>query len=217
MKIFSLSDTTAYKGLIFDIDQTLYRHEKYYKEQSDVQLRYLSEKLKRPYEEVSSELNIWRQSFAENNGGRTPSLANTFLHAYNIDIQESSRIRSELINPSEYLERDETLIEVFKILSRKYAIMAVTNNSLKVGQSTLNILGVDCFFSGIIGLDTVMVSKPHEKPFTMAARQMSLEADKIISIGDRYEIDLEIPLQMGMAAILVENMADVYQLKTYLT
>jgi phosphoglycolate phosphatase/putative hydrolase of the HAD superfamily len=69
----------------------------------------------------------------------------------------------------------------------------------------------DCF-TAITGLDTCMVSKPHRLPFRRAAESLGLAPEHCISIGDRYEIDIALPLDMGMGGILVEGVEDVYAL-----
>ena len=81
-----------------------------------------------------------------------------------------------------------------------------------MGRKTLTALGADPFFSGVIGLDTCGISKPDIKIFDLAAKQASVSVDSCISIGDRYDIDVAVPLEMGMGGILVDSVHDVYKL-----
>ena len=41
--------------------------------------------------------------------------------------------------------------------------------------------------------------------------------NECISIGDRYDIDLALPLEMGMGGILVSGAEEVYQLPSILS
>jgi hypothetical protein len=43
-----------------------------------------------------------------------------------------------------------------------------------------------------------------------------MEAISCISIGDRYDVDIEVPLAMGMGGILVEGAAEVAKLPGFL-
>jgi phosphoglycolate phosphatase/putative hydrolase of the HAD superfamily len=66
------------------------------------------------------------------------------------------------------------------------------------------------------------VSKPHEAPFRKAVELLgigalgseapSLPLESCVSIGDRYDIDIALPLKLGMGGILVDGVEDVYGL-----
>jgi phosphoglycolate phosphatase/putative hydrolase of the HAD superfamily len=71
---------------------------------------------------------------------------------------------------------------------------------------------VEDLFPVLVGLDTCMVSKPHEIPFRKAAEESGVDTGGCVSIGDRYEIDLALPLEMGMGGVLVDGVEDVYRL-----
>jgi phosphoglycolate phosphatase/putative hydrolase of the HAD superfamily len=64
----------------------------------------------------------------------------------------------------------------------------------------------------VVGLDTCEVSKPHEAPFRKAAELLAVPLAACISVGDRYDIDLALPLELGMGGILVNGAEDVYLL-----
>ena len=47
----------------------------------------------------------------------------------------------------------------------------------------------------------------------MALEKLGLEAKDCVSVGDRFNIDVELPLKMGMGGVLVEGVEDVYNLE----
>ncbi len=55
-----------------------------------------------------------------------------------------------------------------------------------------------------------MIAKPHKMPFEKFSESSFCPPETCVSIGDRYDIDLDIPLQMGMGGILVNGVEDVY-------
>ncbi len=62
------------------------------------------------------------------------------------------------------------------------------------------------------GLDTCGVSKPHREPFLLAAEKSGVLAENCLSVGDRYDIDIALPLELGMGGILADGVRDVYKL-----
>ena len=214
MKIYHIPAET--KAILFDIDSTLYTNAFYAHEQVDVQLRHFAKLKGWAYEEAKAKIDAYRQNWAKEHGGAKTSFGNT-LTAFGISIEESVRWREKLIDPAEYLEYDAKLVETMEKLAQKYKIAAVTNNPMIPAKKTLEVLGVINFFDEIIALDTCFVSKPHKLPYERAALGLALAFEQCLSVGDRYDIDLAVPLEMGMGGILVSGVKDVYTLPEILT
>ena len=198
-------------GLVFDIDLTLYDSRSYYDNQKTVQIERLAARTGKTSKAATMEVDEYQENFASSNAGRKPSLGNTFA-ALGISIQQSITWREELLTPEAFLSSDADLATALQKLRDHFRLIAVTNNPASIGRKTLACLGVSPFFDQVIGLDTSGVSKPHEKPFQLAGRELSLPLKNLVSIGDRFAVDLEIPLKLGMGAILVESVEDVYTL-----
>ncbi|MBQ2549140.1 MAG: HAD hydrolase-like protein, partial [Treponema sp.] len=64
----------------------------------------------------------------------------------------------------------------------------------------------------IIGLDTCKKSKPAREVLELAASQTGASFEECLSVGDRYDIDLALPLELGMGAVLVDGAEDVKKL-----
>jgi phosphoglycolate phosphatase/putative hydrolase of the HAD superfamily len=64
----------------------------------------------------------------------------------------------------------------------------------------------------LVGLDTCNLSKPAKEPFVLAAQKSGTNPASIVSVGDRYDLDLAPALELGMGGILVRGVADVYRL-----
>lgn len=208
MKTFNLPSSVH--ALLFDIDLTLYTNETWAKEQIDVQIRYFA-KLRGIPEAEAHELIARERIRHETETGKKTSLGNA-LTAFGIPISESIRWREELLEPEKFLEADPVLRETLMTLSRKYSLAAVTNNPSRPAENTLNALGVRDLFPVLVALDTTGVSKPHKKPYTTAADALGVPFNTCISIGDRYDIDIAVPLELGMGGILVGGVEDVYKI-----
>ena len=208
MKIHRIPEKTS--CVIFDIDSTLYTNEAYAREQVDVQIRYFASLRGMEADEARKAIGDWRDEYARTHG-RKMSLGNALVH-FGVPISESIRWREELIEPARFLAPDARLRETLDSLAQHFTLVAVTNNPILPAGKTLDALGVRDAFRDLIGLDTTGVSKPHEKPFLAASRAARCPTAECLSVGDRYDIDIALPLELGMGGILVDGVEDVYLL-----
>ena len=209
MKICRLPEKI--KTIIFDIDSTLYTNETYVSHQSEVQLRRFAKVRGISEREALTIFDDYRSEWSKTHGGQKISESNTFA-ALGIPIETCVAWRNELIEPADFLSRDERLLEALQTLKRSYALVCVTNNPVSVGRKTLCALGVEDCIASVIGLDTFGKSKPAREPFEKAAEETGAEIAECLSVGDRYDIDIVLPLAMGMGGILVDGVSDVYKL-----
>jgi phosphoglycolate phosphatase/putative hydrolase of the HAD superfamily len=209
MKVFALPETP--KALIFDMDLTLYTCPEYGKAQIDNLIALLGKARGRSFDEMNREIERAGKSWTAAHGGKKPALSSIFL-ACGISMEENVRWREAACEPEQYLDTDKRLGEALRILSASFALGVVTNNPVSVARRTLACLGVEDRFRALVGLDTCMIAKPHQLPFARMAGLLGIPVEACVSIGDRYDIDLELPLEMGMGGILVDGVEDVYDL-----
>jgi HAD superfamily hydrolase (TIGR01549 family) len=209
MKIYRIPEKCA--ALIFDIDSTLYTCPEYAHEQIDCQIRKFAEIRGITTEEARKIVADYRQNWAEKHHGERISLGN-LLTAFGIPIATSIEWRKTLLNPADYLSYDQKLFKTISRLQKQYKIVCVTNNPVLPARKTLVALGISELIPDIIGLDTCFHSKPAKEPFEYAAKLLMEPLDTCISIGDRYDIDIALPLEMGMGGILVTDVSEVYKL-----
>ena len=211
MKIFSIPRGNEKKALLFDMDGTLYSHDEYMRSQIELPIMRLAEVRGKTFEQMNAEVTAFRENWAVSHNGQSISLGNIFL-SFGISIKENIRWREELCRPEKYLTEDKTLRSVLLELSSRFFLAAVTNNPVSVAVRTFSALGVDDILKNIAGLDTCKASKPNREIFYTAARLCGVPPELCISIGDRYDIDIALPLELGMGGILVDGVEDVYKL-----
>ncbi|MDR2258558.1 MAG: HAD family hydrolase [Treponema sp.] len=209
MKVFRLSEKNS--ALLFDMDSTLYTHREYARSQIDLPIKKLARLRGKTFGETRDAINRYRENWEAANQGKKISLGNIF-GAFGVSIEESVRWREELYEPERYLGPDPKLRFSLDILARSFGLAVVTNNPVSVARRTLACLGVEEFFRVIVGLDTCGVSKPHEAPFRRAAELLGVSPAACVSVGDRYDIDIALPLELGMGGILVDGVEDLYRL-----
>lgn len=197
---------------MFDMDLTLYRNEEYYASQIANQVTLLAVDLGVERAALEDQLARWDQDYRRDHGGRKPSFGNTLLGALGYPIEKSVELRRRAIRPEDYLQADPRLAQTLETLSSSRALVLVTNNPADIARRTLEVLGVARFFPRIIGLDEAGHSKPYPAAFDLAYGVLGLDPGEVVSVGDRYPVDLEVPLSRGSGGVLVESMDDVYRL-----
>lgn len=209
MKIYKIPEDL--QTIIFDIDSTLYTNAAYAFEQVDCQVREYARITGMTADEAREKVLNYRKEFASKNDGKKVSLGNTLL-SFGIPIEQSVEWRKILLEPKNFLSVDEKLKETLKVLQKKYKLICVTNNPVLPARKTLDALGVSSFFHDIVGLDTCFKSKPALEPFQKACEITATQPSNCLAIGDRYDMDIALPLEMGMGGILVTGVEEVYKL-----
>ncbi|MFA6504481.1 MAG: HAD family hydrolase [Treponemataceae bacterium] len=214
MTVFALPEKI--EALIFDVDSTLYTCPAYANAQIRGQIERLATVKSVSFESMEAEILERRARWAAEHDGQKLSLGNLFV-TYGIPIEESVRWREELIKPEDYIDADPRLRAVLSAVQARVCIGVVTNNPEKIGRRTLAALGVEDLFSVVVGLDVCGVSKPHKEPFRRAAASLEAKLEHCVSVGDRYDIDIALPLELGMGGVLVDGVEDVYRLPEILS
>ncbi len=211
MKIYRIPERT--RTIIFDIDSTLYTDSVYAFEQVDCQVRYFADLRGIPAEEARKMVAAYRKKWAELHGGQKISLGNT-LAAFGIPIETSVEWRKKLLEPKNFLSYNGKLVSALQALAGRFRLICVTNNPVLPARKTLDVIGVSALIPDIIGLDTCFKSKPAAEPFLLAAEKTSARPDECLAVGDRYDLDVALPLELGMGGILVSGVEDVYTLNS---
>lgn len=203
-------------ALIFDMDGTLYTNPHYAQMQIDLCVEQFAKTRGKTFEAAQAEIAAYRAEYAKSHDGQKTSLANALL-AFGVGIAESVRWREELYEPALHLTRDAKLLSALQHLqSAPFRLALVTNNPVLTAQKTVSVLGVTELFEALVGLDTCLISKPAEAPFLKAAELLGVTPGECVSIGDRFDVDIAVPLRLGMGGVLVQGVEDVYEIPTFL-
>ncbi|MCX7028121.1 MAG: HAD family hydrolase [Spirochaetes bacterium] len=208
MKVFGLPGEI--RALVFDMDGTLYTHHGYARFQESSQVARLAQALGASESEAKTALDRAREARRAQGLPRT-SMANLFL-GFGIDMATIVRWREEKIVPGDWLVTDQRLDAALALLQKRFRLALLTNNPRKVGEASLAALGVAGRFEFVVGLDDNWASKPAREPFLEVCARLGLEPSFCVSIGDREDVDLATALTLGMGAILVDGVEDVYGL-----
>jgi phosphoglycolate phosphatase/putative hydrolase of the HAD superfamily len=208
MKVLALKGEP--RALVFDLDNTLYTNPGYAAFQEDVLVTRLGRELGLDAEAAAARIAGLRAERAAAGLGKT-SLGRLF-DALGVDIATSVRWREECVEPEDWLSRDSRLDRALAALSKRFVLALVTNNPRLIGEKSLRALGVRARFTVLVGLDDTFSGKPAPEPFALAASRLGLDPRLCVSIGDRFDVDLVPAMELGMGAILVVGVEDLYGL-----
>lgn len=209
MRVYRLPPAAG--AYLFDIDGTLYTDDEYVRHQVDALIDELAKVRGLSREAALAAVDAARARLSAASGGASTSLGNA-MASLGVDIATSVEWRRRLLDPARFLKPDPRLAQALGELAQGAVLVAVTNNPRSVGEATLSVLGVSGLFARVVGLDDTMRSKPAPEPYLMAARIAGVPAEACVSVGDRYDVDLAVPLALGMGAVLVDGVEDVYLL-----
>lgn len=214
MRIYRLPAAT--RAILFDIDGTLYTNAEYGRRQIDVLIEELARVRGQDIDQTRADVEKARATIAGRDGVQT-SLGNA-MAALGVDLPTSVAWRERLIDPAAFLSPDARLRAALgSFVEAGIRLVAVTNNPKSVGLASIRALGVDGLFSAVVGLDDTLRSKPAREPYELAARRAEAPPETCLSAGDRYDVDLAVPLDLGMGAVLVDGVEDVYALPEILS
>ena len=97
------------------------------------------------------------------------------------------------------------IAEALEDLSMRYKLCVVSDSIVTPGVGLRDILdkhGLKKYFSGFAFSDEVGRSKPHASMFESASRQLGVELNEIVHVGDRDHNDVKGPHAIGAKAIL---------------
>ena len=94
----------------------------------------------------------------------------------------------------------EDIVDVLDYLSEKYELYVLTNWFVKSQKKRLERNKILKYFNEVIGPEKFV--KPAKESFEYFFKDCSKE--ECVMIGDKYDIDIEIPLKLGMNAILYD-------------
>jgi putative hydrolase of the HAD superfamily len=102
-------------------------------------------------------------------------------------------------------------------LAKNYALYIYTNNNRVLTARIMNYLGLEEVVSGIFTIDDTWRGKPDEEMVTMVLEKIGLSPHQALFVGDRYDIDLRVPEQLGCPVYLTQNLEQLLRLEELIT
>jgi putative hydrolase of the HAD superfamily len=203
------------RGIVFDLDGTLYVCDRFAAEIQTAAAAYIAGVRRITQEEALLLIAATRQRLTEESGMvQTISAVSRELGG---SVQELHRFFERTLRPEALLVRDERVIRLMEHLAGQFSLYIYTNNNRVLTTRIMNYLGLDRAVHGIFTIDDAWRSKPDEEMVNRVLKEIGLTPNEALFVGDRYDVDLRIPEQLGCPVYLSQNLEQLLRLEKLLS
>ncbi|MBI1919479.1 MAG: HAD hydrolase-like protein [Geobacter sp.] len=203
------SDLSRIRTLVFDLDGTLYVNRAFGKEILFCADRYIAELKGIGFDEAVALITATRKELNAASGLES-SLSATCM-ALGGDIREMHR-RFAVEIDSSCLACDTRVVEILRALAGRFDLYLYTNNNRSLSERVIRAIGVDGIFLKVFTVEENWRPKPDVGTLEMIYRVIGRKPEECLFIGDRFDIDLRLPQQMGSAVFLTRSVEELLKL-----
>ncbi len=205
---------TDIRGVVFDLDGTLYAAPDFAATIQDEAVAYIARIKGIGAAEACQLMASTRKRLTEENG-TVQTLSNVCTHLGG-SIRELHACFEERLRPEAFLVRDERVIDLLQRLRERFGLYIYTNNNRALATRILAYLGLGGLFEQIFAIDDDWVAKPDEGKLERILEATGVSADRLLFVGDRYDIDLRVPEQKGCPVFLSQHLDQLLRLEELL-
>lgn len=209
-----MSPFSGIRGIVFDLDGTLYVNDRFAAEILNVSATYVAQLRGVTQAEAAELLTATRQRLSASSGSL--SAISTACLDLGGTVQELHRYFEQNLQPDEYLVRDDRVVRLLKGLAGRFSLYIYTNNNRLLTTRILQHLGLDGIVHGIFTIDDTWLGKPDREMVRRLLEKVGLSPCEALFVGDRYDVDLRQPEQLGCPVYLSQSLEQLLQLEELL-
>jgi HAD superfamily hydrolase (TIGR01549 family) len=202
------------RGIVFDLDGTLYVCDRFAAEIQAAAAAYIAGVRRITQAEAGLLITATRQMLAEESG--MVQTISAVIRELGGSVQELHRFFERTLQPEALLVRDERVIRLMEHLAGRFSLYIYTNNNRVLTARIMNYLGLDHAVHGIFTIEDAWRSKPDEEMVNRVLDEIGLSPNEVLFVGDRYDVDLRVPEQLGCPVYLSQNLEQLLRLKNLL-
>ena len=202
------------RALIFDLDGTLYVSDEVGREIDASAMRHVAAVRGISAGEARLLIGETREKIAARTGW-TASLSHACLEL-GIDLRELHRHFEAEIEPEHFLTRDERVVELLRRLGERFDLHIYTNNNRVLASRIMGALGIAGCFRRIFTIEDSWRPKPDREVLEAIFRDIGREPPQCLFVGDRYDIDLRLPLELGCRVFHTRTVDELLTIETIL-
>lgn len=206
--------STEIRGIVFDLDGTLYVCDRFAAEIQDAAAEYIAGVKRITQAEAGLLITATRLRLTEESG--TVQTISAVCRELGESVQELHRFFERTLRPEAHLVRDERVIRLLERLAKQFSLYIYTNNNRVLTTRIMNYLGLDGVVRGTFTIDDEWRSKPDEEMVKRVLEEIGLSPIEALFVGDRYDVDLRLPEQLGCPVYLSQNLEQLLRLEELL-
>jgi len=196
--------------MLFDLDGTLYVNADLGREIRRSACRYIAGLRNLKAEEADRLIDETKQRLSKDSGIDTP--LSRACQELGGDLRELHGHFAAEIDPEPFLTRDEGVVELLKSLARKFELYIYTNNNQIITAAIMDSIGIGGLFRQVFTIEDFWTPKPDRGALADILRRIGRTPDECIFVGDRFDVDLRYPAELGCAVFLVSTTKDLFPL-----
>nr|WP_307726397.1 HAD family hydrolase [Trichlorobacter sp.] len=202
------------KAIVFDLDGTLYVSETFEQIIWESASRYVGELLGVPPAEGGARLKELRQRLTDERG--TVQTIAVAIETLGGTVPELHRRFAEELDPHDYIQPDPRVLPLISALGQRYVCWLLTNNNQTLTSKILSCLDLEQGFQRVITINDTWRPKPDQVVLDQILTELSFPPEAVLFVGDRYDIDLRLPEQLGCPVLLTKTIDELMQLEVLL-
>jgi putative hydrolase of the HAD superfamily len=205
---------TRIRGIVFDLDGTLYVTPDFADTIQDAAVRYIS-KLNGESLDYARQLISSTRKILTDTTGWEPTLS-AVCTKLGGNVRDLHIFFNGCLQPEVYLTRDERVIALLERLAQRMPLYLYTNNNRAMTTRIICILGLSQLFRCIYTIDDTWKGKPDADMLDKLLEEAELKPAEALFVGDRYDVDLKLPAQRGCPIYLSRSVEQLLLLEEIL-
>ncbi len=201
-------------GIVFDLDGTLYDSPEFAITIQDSAAGYIAGLKQTSPDDARMMIAAERARLIEKSGN-VPTLSAVCRHLGGT-VQDLHTHFTASLQPESYLDRDERVIHLLDKLGRTMPLFLLTNNNRTLTNRITAHLGLGGLFRKIYAIDDNWQAKPDRELLERIFTETGLLPAQTLFVGDRYDVDLRLPEQMGCPVYLSQTVDQLLRLEEIL-
>lgn len=124
---------------------------------------------------------------------------------------------TSLLNPEKVLKPDCRVTGLLTTLAERYNLYLYTNNNRTLTDRILRTIELSELFEDIFTIEDFWRPKPDRDVLKYIFSTIQRNPDECLFVGDRYDVDLKLAVEMGSTPFLVTDIQSLMGLGTFLS
>jgi putative hydrolase of the HAD superfamily len=133
-----------------------------------------------------------------------------------VDLNALHQRFAQRIEPADYLPRDERVVAMLRAFAAQVPLVLYTNNNRALTTKIMDVLGIAGLFSRVFTIEDSWRPKPDLATLEQLFAAIGRQPAECLFVGDRFDVDLQLPQAMGAQVYQVTGLADLLRLPTVL-
>lgn len=180
------------RAIVFDLDGTLYQDERMGRQVNRAACNYIAELRGVSVDQADVMLREARY--------RLPGIDGTLSRAVITlggNLKGMHERLSRDVQPAGILAVDPRVPELLEKLATRFEVHIYTNNNRELSARIMNEIGVGGMFGKVFTIEDYWRPKPDKDALLGILAAIGKRPEETLFVGDRYEVDLALPLSLG--------------------